>query len=167
MKVIRKRVNSGDLAVAGTSAGTAVQCGPDPKGSKAIPMIAGGESFEALVYPSLDHVCDSRDCDNDLQYDKQGGLSLFNIGLLDTHFSQRGRQGRAVKLASDFNLDFAFGVDETTGLLVTYDQDATKFEIFGEYGASLFDLRSAKLGNAKDFSISDVRWSYFTHGDKF
>lgn len=43
---------------------------------------------------------------------------FFNYGLLDTHFSERGRQGRIVRLADHTQVPFAFGVDENTALLV-------------------------------------------------
>ncbi len=89
MKIIRQRVNSGDLAVSGTSAGTAVQDGK--YGTNTIPMIAGGESYEALVDEPLDHICNKSSCQDDLQYDPTGGLGLFSLSILDTHFSQRGR----------------------------------------------------------------------------
>lgn len=142
--------------MAGTSAGTAVQ-GGGTSGNAKVPMIAGGESYEALVHPALDHICATRDCEDDLQYDIQGGLSLFSLGILDTHFSQRGRQGRLVRLASLFNLDFAFGVDETTGLIVSEGTDGTtNFEVIGWYGVSFFDLRKAQTGKSKDFSITGV-----------
>lgn len=54
MAIIRQRVNSGALALSGTSAGTAVQGGSSATG---VPMIAGGESYEALVNKPLDHIC--------------------------------------------------------------------------------------------------------------
>jgi cyanophycinase-like exopeptidase len=85
MKIIRQRVNSGDLAVSGTSAGTAVQDGK--YGTNTIPMIAGGESYEALVDEPLDHICNKSSCQDDLQYDPTGGLGLFSLSILDTHFS--------------------------------------------------------------------------------
>ena len=73
------------MALSGTSAGTAVMCGPSTK--QKVPMIAGGESFEALVDKPIDHICNTKDCADDLQYDPTGGLDIFQYGLLDTHFS--------------------------------------------------------------------------------
>lgn len=86
MQLIRQRVEAGALAVAGTSAGTAVQ-GGGLSGSTRVPMIAGGESYEGLVHLPLDHICTTKDCGDDLQYDPQGGLNLFSLGVVDTHFS--------------------------------------------------------------------------------
>jgi len=78
MKVIRDRVESGAMAVIGTSAGTAVQ---------SMPMITGGESWESLVDAPLTSPCTKKSCENDLQYDPKGGLGLFTSAILDTHFS--------------------------------------------------------------------------------
>jgi cyanophycinase len=166
MKIIRQRVNSGACALAGTSAGTAVQGGSSDSG---VPMIAGGESYEALVNKPLDHLCLTSLCYDDLQYDPEGGLGLFNVGILDTHFSQRGRQGRLVRLAMLTNNGLAMGVDETTGLLAVSDGQATNFEVIGEYGVTLFDLRQAKGSDnsASAFRVQGVSLSYFTDGDKF
>jgi hypothetical protein len=40
----------------------------------------------------------------------------------------------------------AFGVDETTGLSIeeTSDPNIINFEVFGEYGVSIFDYRDVK-----------------------
>ena len=40
------------------------------------------------------------------------GFGFFNYGIIDTHFSQRGRQGRITSLALETGVRFAFGVDE-------------------------------------------------------
>ena len=167
MKIIRRRVNSGELALAGTSAGTAVQGGPSL--TERIPMISGGESYEALVNKPLDHLCLTSACSDDLQYDPEGGLGLFTVGILDTHFSQRGRQGRLVRLGMLLNVGLAFGVDETTALLAITNGESTDFEVVGEYGVSVFDLRKASGSdsNAINFRVSGISLSYFTDGDKF
>ncbi|CDW75645.1 cyanophycinase-related exopeptidase-like protein [Stylonychia lemnae] len=164
MKIIRQRVNSGQVTLSGSSAGTAVMGGPSKK--QDVPMIAGGQSFQSLVDKPLDYICTTSDCQDDLQYDPQGGLDIFQTGLLDTHFSQRGRQGRAIRLASLRNLDFAFGCDETTAILLIDQQNQTTINVIGEYGISLFDLRSSKKGSSSQFSIQNVYWSYLTQGDQ-
>jgi cyanophycinase len=166
MKVIRQRVTAGDLVVSGTSAGTAVQSGL--YSTSKVPMIAGGESFESLVHTPIDHVCTSDSCQDDLQYDPTGGLCLVDVVELDTHFSQRGRQGRIIRLASYKNMKFALGIDESTAAVIQQQTDgSTTFEVIGWYGVSLFDLSSASQSDGSSFSISDVYWNYFTHGDKF
>ena len=78
MTKIRANVISGQLLVGGTSAGLEVQQNLD--------MLLGGESYEALAKPVLDHVCTDKDCGDQLQYDKNGGLGLFTVGVLDAHF---------------------------------------------------------------------------------
>ena len=52
------------MALAGTSAGTAVQGGKSS--TEKIPMIAGGESYEAMVNKPLDHLCATSACASDL-----------------------------------------------------------------------------------------------------
>ena len=52
-------------------------------------MISGGESYESIY--SGPHTKRSDVYPNDLSYFALGGLGLFNLGYLDTHFGARGR----------------------------------------------------------------------------
>nr|Q8KQN8.1 RecName: Full=Cyanophycinase; AltName: Full=Extracellular CGPase; Short=CPHEpa; AltName: Full=Extracellular cyanophycinase; Flags: Precursor [Pseudomonas anguilliseptica]AAL40891.1 extracellular cyanophycinase [Pseudomonas anguilliseptica] len=155
LAAIRARHNAGAV-LAGTSAGTAIMV----QG----PMVTGGESYDGLRYgvyttPSGD----------DLSYDMQGGFGFFNYGLLDTHFSERGRQGRIVRLADHTQVPFAFGVDENTALLV--QNNATlgqvEMEVIGENGVFIFDLRNKERGTGSTYALYDVLGSYLTAGDRY
>ena len=155
LAAIRARHNAGAV-LAGTSAGTAIMV----QG----PMVTGGESYDGLRYgvyntPSGD----------DLAYDMQGGFGFFNYGLLDTHFSERGRQGRIVRLADHTQVPFAFGVDENTALLV--QNNATlgqvEMEVIGENGVFIFDLRNKERGTGSSYALYDVLGSYLTAGDRY
>jgi cyanophycinase len=107
-------------------------------------------------------------CADDLLYDPAGGLGLFNFGIIDMHFSQRGRQGRLARLALQTGIDFAFGVDETTGLVINELANGdVNFEVVGEFGVSFFDYRNVKLSTSSSFEAENIKWSYFTQGDKF
>lgn len=92
---------------------------------------------------------------------------MFTQGVLDTHFSQRGRQGRITRLGMETGVDFAIGIDETTALVIEIGEKETNFEVFGYYGASFFDFRQVKENSLDQFASFGVKWSYFTFGDKF
>lgn len=61
-------------------------------------MITGGTSWNALTNgahsggPSPDYPS------GDLTYDEHGALGIFPRWVLDTHFSERGREGRLIRL---------------------------------------------------------------------
>jgi cyanophycinase len=157
LAAIRAAVRRG-AAVGGTSAGTAAQPGP--------PMVTGGESYEALVHGA--HT-DPSVGGWKLTCDKSGGLGLFGYGLLDTHVSARGRQGRMLRLAAHAKRELAFGVDERTGLVVTgADSPQAKMEVIGEGGVTILDLAGATSSTAGgQWSIEGTRLSYLTRGDLY
>ena len=155
LAAIRARHNAGAV-LAGTSAGTAIMV----QG----PMVTGGESYDGLRYGVY-----TSPGGDDLSYDMQGGFGFFNYGLLDTHFSERGRQGRIVRLADHTQVPFAFGVDENTALLV--QNNATlgqvEMEVIGENGVFIFDLRNKERGTGSSYALYDVLGSYLTAGDRY
>ncbi len=154
MAAIRTKFANGAV-VAGSSAGTAIMA--------QAPMITGGESYDALRYGAYTSVRG-----DDLSYDAQGGFGFFTYGLIDTHFSERGRQGRLVRLASDRAKTMAYGVDENTALVVTNEDTASaNMEVLGQGGVSIFDLGAATVGTGTYWSISNVKETYLTVGDTF
>ncbi len=165
MAALRARHEAGALLVAGSSAGTAVQTpGPDR------PMVAGGESYNALVWGAHDLACATPQalCGDDLVYDAGGGLGLFTAGLLDTHFSERGRQARLVRLALATGETRAFGVDENTALIAVAPSDGpAELEVLGEHGVFIFDLREAEVVAGPELRVTGVRSSYLTRGDRY
>lgn len=155
LAAIRARHDAGAV-LAGTSAGTAIMV----QG----PMVTGGESYEALRYGVY-----TTPGGDDLSYDMQGGFGFFNYGLLDTHFSERGRQGRIVRLADYTQVPFAFGVDENTALLVQNNPTLAQveMEVVGENGVFIFDLRNKERGTGSSYTLYDVLGSYLTGGDRY
>jgi cyanophycinase len=143
-----RRAFAGGGVVAGTSAGAAALVGS--------PMVTGGESYDALARPRR------------LSDRTRGGLDFFRFGLLDTHFAERGRQGRLIRLAARRGTALAFGVDEDTALVVT---DALgprpAMEVVGRGGVSVFDLTSAGAPKGGRWSIANVRSHYLLAGDSF
>jgi len=166
---LRQLFNEGSVLVAGTSAGTAIQA-PKPA------MITGGESWEAVVYGAFeDGSPDIRS--SYLSYDAQGGFGLFTLGLVDTHFSERGRQGRLIRLADHVNSPLAFGIDENTALYVessVSEQQQHKgievahLTVYGNNGVHMFNLTGHRSSPDRDnyWKTSMVQDSYFTREDE-
>jgi cyanophycinase len=153
MAAIRQQFNSGSAVIAGSSAGTAVM---------ADTMITSGTSYNALRYGA--YVQGTESDPDDLTY-TQPGFALFNYGLLDTHFAERGRQGRIIELANARNLDVAWGVDEETALLIQgADGSATYGEVIGVGGVHRFDLSQARFYSGS-YELYDVSYTYGTDGD--
>ncbi|MFD2164908.1 cyanophycinase [Thalassotalea euphylliae] len=169
LKAIKTEVTNNSLIVGGTSAGTAVMSGGsdiavmgETSAKTTPPMITNGRSEVALargakadLLPNAgcakDNQCSETLLQDDLTYNSKGGLSLFPYGVMDTHFSERGRQGRLMKLVQDTNASFGFGVDEATALLVApLTKDTVEMTVVGQGGVFI-----TEPGNIKN--------SYITH----
>ena len=95
-----------------------------------------------------------------------GGIGLFPHGLLDTHFANRGRHGRLVKLLADTGaltsgFHRAFGVDENTALVVTGSWQARQASVIGQRGVWVFDTSFSFSagrggGSSSDDAVDDV-----------
>lgn len=147
LRAIRQAFEKGGV-VAGTSAGAAVLV--------SAPMVTGGESYDALARPRR------------LTARVGGGLRFFRFGLIDTHFGQRGRQGRLLRLAARHDQTLAFGIDEDTALVVTGALDARpEMEVVGRGGVSVFDLTRARSPRRGRWQLDNVRSHYLLAGDSF
>jgi cyanophycinase-like exopeptidase len=129
--------------VVGTSAGTTIQQGPS--------MVTGGTPYSAWRRGVFRGWFPGRDTAG---VRPAGGFGFFDAGLLDTHTSDRGRQARLVALAAATGVRRAFGIDDTTALVV--DRRTRTAEVVG--AASVSVLRVAPSGRA--------RWSLLTAGDR-
>ncbi|MGB3613168.1 MAG: cyanophycinase [Elainellaceae cyanobacterium] len=157
-QVFRRRFNQGAI-VAGTSAGTTSQVRS--------PMITEGESYEALTEEPISLV-GSPPFVRELHYNPLGGLGLFNYGLLDTHFSERGRQGRIIRLSSEVDVPRSYGVDENTALIVTdVGTSDVNMRVLGEGGVFISDLSNATVDDGEDWGITGVNTTYLTEGDVY
>lgn len=157
LAALRSRFAAGAV-IAGTSAGTAIHAQS--------PMITGGESYNALRYGAYTRV--NPDYPDDLSYDPQGGFGFFSYGLLDTHFAERGRQARIIRLASDTQKPMAYGIDENTALVVTNaDTASAQMQVIGQSGVGIFDLAAATRGSGTSWSLSGVKATYLTQDDRF
>ncbi|GER88060.1 hypothetical protein KDW_22220 [Dictyobacter vulcani] len=156
LATLRARYNNGAV-IAGSSAGTEVQ-------SK--PMFTGGESYDALKNGS--HTSVNPAYPDDLSYDPQGGFNFFTYGLTDSHYSQRARQGRTLRLLSDTGTRMGFGVDENTALVLTdADTSMAQIQVIGTGGVTIVDLSNAHRGSGSDFTITGTQFTYLTRGDTY
>lgn len=168
LRLLKVRFDAGQLVVSGTSAGNHVQGGGVWK-NRAVPMIGGGDSHPALVkgfVPGTGAALEDRETPSVYA---QGGLGFFRFGLLDSHFSQRTREGRLARVTHETGMDYGFGVDENTALLVgrTDPQGRTAMAVSGAGGVFIVDVRNATAsGNTGGtYAISGVRAHYITAGD--
>ncbi|GCE14826.1 cyanophycinase [Tengunoibacter tsumagoiensis] len=156
LAAIRAKYNNGAV-ISGSSAGTEVQ---------STPMVTGGESYDGLAYGSHTYV--STTYPDDLSYDPQGGFNFFQYGLVDAHYSQRGRQGRMIRLLSDTSTTMGYGVDEDTALVVVNaDTSSAQLQVLGTGGVTIVDLSHATVGSGSDFTLTGARLSYLTPGDTY
>lgn len=135
---IRSAYQSGNLVVAGTSAGTAIQSGPA--------MITNGTSANALsrgakIYAGMYEGCETAGrCpdgfkEDDFTYWPGGGLSLAGPLLMDTHLSERKREMRLLTLLNAVDATTGIGVDETSAVLLRFNESTIAVEALGMSGA--------------------------------
>lgn len=151
------------LLVGSTGAGTAVMSGRQLYAADAepLPMVSNGDSYHALQYGAKASVAPwpgcrkEQRCPNDiserqLTYIAAGGLGLFPLGILDTHFAERGRQARLLVLQQSTQSHLAFGVDEATALLVDlgqYQQGLVQLKASGAAEVYISELQSESVAN--------------------
>lgn len=169
LQIIRRRHAAGELVVAGSSAGDAVQAGGSWRG-RPVPMIAGGESALALALGfAVAEQAVEEGSERKASYYPNGGLGLFHFGPLDSHFSQRGREGRLLRLVAVSGMDYGFGVDENTALMVgrTDPSGSTTMGVRGAGGVWVVDLRQARTSGAANaaLSVRGARMHYLHAGD--
>lgn len=181
LKQIESMLRAGQIIVAGTSAGTAVMAGGSYQGMKT-PMITNGDSYSAMQFGAFDLPAPQPGCDKDqscsnglaenhLTFSSSGGLGLFPWGVLDTHFSERGRQGRLIRLQHDTQTRFGFGIDENTALLVAFGRKESEpevtMEVIGAAGVYVVDNQQTQSsGEGAATTIKQVSTHYLTRDDK-
>lgn len=158
LKAITAKYDAGAV-VAGTSAGTDAQA--------QAAMITGGVSYDGIKYGSFPYLDPFNT--NNLTYNPVGGFGFFTYGLLDAHFSQRGREGRLIRLAADTHTPMAYGIDENTALFITNaDTPQAQMQIIGQNGAYILDLTQAQVKySGKFWNIYGVKITYLTPGDRY
>ncbi|WP_225803683.1 cyanophycinase [Streptomyces sp. NK15101] len=157
LAAIRAKLAHGAV-VSGSSAGAQIASGPD--------MVSGGESYEALRDGSAPGYFDDP---TRLGYIPRGGFGFLRSGLVDTHTGAYGREGRALRLASDTGHDRVYALEENTALVV--DRPGTGREhmtVLGPNGVTVLDLRDARAhDSANGWSLRRARYSHLTDGDQY
>jgi len=142
-----------------------------------------GRSAHALQFGALAHEIDAPLCrvnqscgkllaDEQLTYRPQGGLQLFSLGIADTHFRERNREGRLLTLVQAANAPAGFGVDEATVLRARFapDQDGNgqdaMLEVLGSGGVWVIDRTAAQGSlNTPDARLTQLKVSRLLPGD--
>jgi cyanophycinase len=168
LQILQRRAAAGQLVVAGSSAGDAIQAGGSWKG-RPVPMIAGGTSLRALAEGFRAAAGATEEDEPGASSYAGGGFGLFRFGPLDSHFSNRGREARLVRLVTDSGLAYGFGVDENTALIVGRPDAAgtTTMTVIGAAGVMVVDARGAHgLGGPRaPYRVDGVRLHYLREGD--
>jgi cyanophycinase len=139
LSAIKSTLEATGGVVAGTSAGTDCQT--------INTMITGGYSYEGIdsgvqIYDNPEDIHTSS---NKVTAYSPGGIGLFPYGLVDTHYANRGRQGRSMSMLMDTaklatTSTHSFGVDENTALVITGAANNRIGTVIGE--RSVFVLSS-------------------------
>ena len=164
LALIKQQLGAKQLVVGGTSAGTAVQSGGYFAGAP-VPMISSGQSDSAMQNGAFPVAVASERCTSNCQqslnadaltYKPQGGTGLFSLGILDTHFSERDREARLAVLAAESGQRYAFGVDETTALLVGYGESEIQLRVIGQNGVFMIDRAGSQytVSESEDYTHS-------------
>ncbi|QDL53164.1 hypothetical protein [Rhodoferax aquaticus] len=150
LTLLRERFAQGRLLVAGTSAGNHIQGGGLWHG-RPVPMLGGGDSYAALQRGFEPGLGAALETPARARVYGHGGLATFAFGVLDSHFSQRCREGRLARATLEYGMDYGFGIDENTALVV-HQADAngtTHMAVQGEYGVWVLDARQAQSATDK------------------
>jgi len=148
---LRQAFSNGRIAVAGTSAGSAVQ--------SALPMLGNGTSEHALRHlgkmrappsPGCTRSGSCGDVDEDsLTWWDAGGIGLAPF-VVDTHFSERSREWRLLTLLAQSGARAGLGVDETSALHLQGQTDGSlRIQALGKSGGWLFSVVAQNCGQLR------------------
>lgn len=176
---IQQRMLKAELVVAADQESAMAFAGGQSSISKPV-MMLDGDSHKALLYGAFQTKTPLKQCDKikncprkfkdgQATYIADGGLGLFPFGVVDTRFSERGRQGRLIQLISQSKSIMGYGIDERTALMIGIDDSREiplRMEVIGENGVSIFDLSEVEKDKGFENSILSVRSHYLTDEDK-
>jgi cyanophycinase-like exopeptidase len=167
---LRTAVARGDVVIGGTSAGSAVQSGG--------PMLTNGTVENAVKHgaiassPPVPGCTRSGDCVGGLNEDAftfwpAGGLGLAPNMIVDTHFSERARELRLLRLLGDTGTRYGIGVDETSALHLRWqNENDIELRALGKSGGWAFDASpgcnsSADAGSTADASADFTALAHY------
>lgn len=152
---IRTAFRKGDLVVAGTSAGAAVQSGRTgmiSNGTSINAMATGATNFRGSMPEGCARAkrCPIPLHEDDLTWWHGGGLDLFGNYLVDTHVAERRRELRLITLMTAIDdstgtaPEAGIGVDETSALTLTLEDGGLRMQASGQSGAWWFERPSPR-----------------------
>jgi cyanophycinase len=154
LKLIRKRVDEGAV-IGGTSAGAAIM---------GRHMIAGGESFIALLTPPASATRESLEAD-DGRLLLANGLGFLDGFIVDQHFDRRARLGRLARALAATGQTRGIGIDEDTAVLVQPAADRAR--VLGQGSVTLLDSGEAKFAFKSGELATGLRLSSIASGVSF
>ncbi len=146
MDIIRQRVRTGELTLAGTSAGAAVM---------GHHMIAGGGSGES---PNRSLV------------DMATGLGFIPEVIVDQHFNNRNRMGRLMSAIASHPDRLGIGIDEDTCAL--FERDGW-LQVLGKGSVTIVDptevthTNEPHVGATEPLNLHNLRLHILSYGDRF
>ncbi|KAI8491479.1 hypothetical protein Bbelb_306790 [Branchiostoma belcheri] len=137
----------------------------------AVVSVFVGLSYNALADGTSDYY--DPNSPDDVAYNRSGGIGLAPEFVVDVHFSEKGREGRLIRLLADTRDEpngatVGVGVDENTALHLTWDTepDSAVGTVVGTGGVMMVDISSAAVSPSRDFDVTDVVTSYLTEDDR-
>ena len=169
LATLQARFAQGKLVVSGTSAGNHIQGGGTWR-NQPVPMIGGGDAYPALMAGFKPGSGAALDTPAAPTVYAQGGHGFFRYGVLDSHFSQRVREGRLIRATKEGKMDYGFGVDENTALVVSQPDasGSVSMSVLGAGGVFVVDVRQAVEATpaTAGYAIQGVKAHYLIPGDR-
>lgn len=154
LTLLRKRLADGAV-IGGSSAGAAIMSRE---------MIAGGDSFRALLEPLAGEYSSTEEQDSGRLHMSQG-LGFMPAGIVDQHFDRKARLGRLVRAMAATGQARAYGVDENTALVINLESDEAR--VLGSGSVTLINATNAQFGFGKTQLVSGLELSVIAAGASF
>lgn len=137
LELIKHRHENENLALAGTSAGTAIMSEVMITGNPLPPF----ETFDG-IRPGM--------------VETTNGFGFVKKYIIDQHFLKRGRQNRLISAVLEKPYLIGLGIDESTGILI---ESNDSFQVFGESTVTVIDARQAsiRVDNHGNFQTNDLK----------
>ena len=112
----------------------------------------------------------TKDEDEILKVEMDGGFGFLETLLIDQHFSQRARFDRLLGAIAEHPELIGIGIDENTAILV----DGDEFSVIGEHQVLIIDGKECKFSSVskseaggEELAVSDFKLHTLTAGYKF
>jgi cyanophycinase len=79
------------------------------------------------------------------------GMEFLAGVVIESHFAQRGRQGRLLSAVAQYPHDLGIGIDEDTAILVADN----RFQVLGSGSVTLIDVSTALYSNLSEARKGD------------